>query len=523
MTKKHTSTIKHGSGSAEHADQPEHKEIDILVDRFLEYKSITKGFIAYFEDLAKLETTSAAELQKIGGHLPIPLREGNQFLAEGAGGWQTILLNTREKTRAISDHHAAFAHSITTSTIHDLNKIKTEIKELISELGAKPTHLATDVGKSRAESTKMISHLSQAIAQSQTNAMALVAHDDPVLLHRQVEAQVKHQANLENSLTRMIIEYQKKSAELEKRINIDLQAVVTNFESTRNNAEKAISGEWQTIHAGVTGLNPELEWSEFAQRSGHLVPEDIPLRDVEKITFPGHNEEITTPMNVGLLERKKRFTRNYKESYYVLTPSGYLHEFKSSDPAKHDEPEMSIFLPNCTLGAPAPPEAKTFKWHIEGARRTSGGHNTGSLNKMKKSLHIGSKDVAFSFKSRTHAEMMHWWQLMQKVAQHSMTLSDKASGSAPQTITHGGSSNQDEEAGGSSEEEGSPLSPDDHSTGPITPHDHVVSNSTPVVVTPSKQAHETLPEYKTENRGLDVMKEDSPRAHAPVSKHVVLN
>lgn len=77
--------------------------------------------------------------------------------------------------------------------------------KLISELGAKPTHLATDVGKSRAESTKMISHLSQAIAQSQTNAMALVAHDDPVLLHRQVESQVKHQANLENSLTRMII------------------------------------------------------------------------------------------------------------------------------------------------------------------------------------------------------------------------------------------------------------------------------------------------------------------------------
>jgi hypothetical protein len=51
----------------------------------------------------------------------------------------------------------------------------------------------------------MISHLSQAIAQSKTNAMALVAHDDPVLLHRQVEAQVKAQINLENSLTRAII------------------------------------------------------------------------------------------------------------------------------------------------------------------------------------------------------------------------------------------------------------------------------------------------------------------------------
>lgn len=519
MTKKHTSTIKHGSGSAQHADQPEHKEIDILVDRFLEYKSITKGFIAYFEDLAKLETTTAVELQKVGGHLPVPLREGNQFLAEGAGGWQTLLLNTRERTRAISDYHTALAHSINKSTLHDLNKIKTDIKELISELGANPTSLATDVGKSRAESTQMISHLSQAIAQSKTNAMALVAHDDPVLLHRQVEAQVKAQINLENSLTRAIIEYQKKALELEKRINIDIQAVVKDFETARLNAQKSISGEWQNIHTGITGLNPELEWTEFAQRSAHLIPEVTPMRDLEKISFPGHNEEITTPINVGLLERKKRFTRHYKESYYVLTPSGYLHEFKTSDPTKHDEPEMSIFLPNCTLGAPAAPEAKTFKWHIEGARSTSGGHNTGSLNKMKKSLRIGSKEVAFSFKSRTHAEMMHWWELIQKVAQHTMILTDKAPDNGPQTVTHrgGSGSNHDEEAGGSSEEEESPFSPDDQSTGPITPH--VIPASHPAVVTPTKHAHESLPEYKGDHQGLDILKENPiPHAHARDTK-----
>ncbi|EFP75100.2 hypothetical protein, variant [Puccinia graminis f. sp. tritici CRL 75-36-700-3] len=520
MTKKHTSTIKNGSGCAEHADQPEHKEIDILVDRFLEYKSITKGFIAYYEGLAKLETSTAAELQKIGGHLPVPLREGNQFLAEGAGGWQTILFNTRERTRAISDHHTAFAQSITQSTLHDLNKIKADVKELIAELGAKPTQLATEVGKSRAESTEVITHLSKSIAQSKTNPMALVAHDDPVLLHRQVEEQVKQQMNLENSLTRMIIEYQKKGLELEKRVNIDIQAVVKDFESARLNAEKSISNEWQTIHAGVTGLNPELEWTEFAQRSGHLVPEDIEMRDLEKITFPGHNEELTSPINVGLLERKKRFTRNYKEGYYVLTPSGYLHEFKTSDPTKHSEPEMSIFLPNCTLGAPAPPEAKTFKWHIEGARRTSGGHNTGSLNKMKKSLHIGSKEVAFSFKSRTHAEMMHWWELMQKVAQHSVTLTDKTPDTGPQTVTHRAGTSHEEEAGGSSDEEGSALSPDDHSPGPITPH--VISNSQPVVVTPTKQTLENLPEYKGDNRGLDVLKESpNPRPFGQDTKPLV--
>jgi hypothetical protein len=105
-------------------------------------------------------------------------------------------------------------------------------------------------------------------------------------------------------------------------VNIDIQAVVKDFESARLNAEKSISNEWQTIHAGVTGLNPELEWTEFAQRSGHLVPEDIQMRDLEKITFPGHNEELTSPINVGLLERKKRCKKcldEFSASHIVIT------------------------------------------------------------------------------------------------------------------------------------------------------------------------------------------------------------
>jgi hypothetical protein len=121
-------------------------------------------------------------------------------------------------------------------------------------------------------------------------------------------------------------------------------------------------------------------------------------------------------------------TKNYKEGFYVLTPSGYLHEHKSSDPAKHGEPELSIFLPNCSISAPAPEGSKTFKWHVEGNKSTSGGNQMGSLRKMKKTLHIGRKDIAFSFKARTYAEMTQWWELLQHPAKASCECFQSLSG-----------------------------------------------------------------------------------------------
>ncbi|KAH9459402.1 hypothetical protein MJO28_010736 [Puccinia striiformis f. sp. tritici] len=505
ILKKPTPTIKKGSGSAEHTDQTEHKEVDILFDRFLEYKSITKGLISYYEDLARLETHTANEMVNIGGHLPVPLREGNQFLPEG--GWQSILYDTREQTRAMADYHNTFAHAINHNVLHKLNHVKNDIKLFITDLENEPRQLASEVGTHRVESTRLLSQLAQGIAHSKSNPHSLAAKDDPVLIHRQVEAQLKAQLNFENSLTRMIIEYQKKAAELEKRVNVDIQTAVKEFETARITAQEATNKHWQSIHAGITQLDPELEWNEYAERSGHLISESVTMREVSKIAFPGQNDDTTKAIKAGFLERKKRYTKHYKEGYYVLTPSGYLHEHKSSDPIKDGEPEMSIFMPNCTIGAPAARGSKTFKWHVEGHKNSSGGVQVGSLKKIKSTLHIGRKDVAFSFKARTFSEMTQWWELLQHPAKGSFTQATVRSSLPPgeavtavsevgfdrastirsdgrATVTRRAAESSDGESGGSSEEEDTVLSPEALSTAPTTPshlhHERAPSEGLPV-------------------------------------------
>lgn len=101
-------------------------------------------------------------------------------------------------------------------------------------------------------------------------------------------------------------EYQKKAFEVEKRINTDIQDAVKEFEAARIKSQGGSNQHWQAIHTRITQLGPELEWNEYANRSGHLIPESITMRDAAKIAFPGQNDETTKPVKVGFLERKKR-------------------------------------------------------------------------------------------------------------------------------------------------------------------------------------------------------------------------
>jgi hypothetical protein len=85
---------------------------------------------------------------------------------------------------------------------------------------------------------------------------------------------------------------------------------------------------WQTMGVLMKSVQPTTEWSAFAARSDHLLDPDTPLRNTEHINYPGKDDPSVLPVHEGMLERKKRFTKSYKEGYYVLTPSGYLHELK---------------------------------------------------------------------------------------------------------------------------------------------------------------------------------------------------
>ena len=102
------------------------------------------------------------------------------------------------------------------------------------------------------------------------------------------------------------------------------------------------------------------------------------------------NHASTQPLREGYLERKKRFTKKYTESYYVLTPSGYLHERRSPNAADTTAPGFSLFLPECSLSAPAKASDKSHKFHVEGNRAVKSSFES----KVKNTLRFGGKEVS---------------------------------------------------------------------------------------------------------------------------------
>jgi hypothetical protein len=176
-------------------------------------------------------------------------------------------------------------------------------------------------------------------------------------------------------------------------------------------------------------LMPDREWISFAARSDHLLDPETPLRNPDLIDYPGKNDPSVTPVWTGMLERKKRFTKSYKEGFYVLTPAGYLHEYSSSDPTTATHPVWSLFLPACTLGPPSSAAtAKSHKFHIEGRK-----DGTSAFGKTPggRGLFHSASETAFTFRARSHEEMMEVWNDLRMLVARYLVASEQMERQGP--------------------------------------------------------------------------------------------
>lgn len=196
----------------------------------------------------------------------------------------------------------------------------------------------------------------------------------------------------------------------------------------------AVRETWHTLEQDMSALPPDREWIAFAAREDHLVDPETPLRDPSHIQYPSKDDPSIVPVHTGLLERKKRYTRAYREAYYVLTPAGFLHEYASSDPAVADRPLFSLFLPLCTLGPPSSPSSKSHKFHIEPRKDGTGSTRTGSIRDLTRSMTgRGGQNGghAWAFRGRSHDDMMEWWNDIRMLCARYLVASEQMERSGP--------------------------------------------------------------------------------------------
>ncbi|KZT56969.1 hypothetical protein CALCODRAFT_434975 [Calocera cornea HHB12733] len=423
------------------------KPSDILIERFQAWKAIVKMLIAYFEGVADIENNTARELTKLGGVIQVPFRAGNQFLGEG--GMQDVFYSIRDKTRLNADHHANFAKTVEGSIVQHLQKLKAEIKAHIKNVMNDTGKLAANVAREREFSTRTITDLAKAINVMKNSPMGVMAREDPYCANVLVSRQLMKQVYEENALQKSIILMQHNSANFEEGIVRSIQSAWTTFDEWQTRMISDVQDTWRALAVAMGSVPPTREWVAFAGRSDHLLDPDTPLRDTEHIEYPGKDDPSVIPVHVGMLERKRRFTRSYGEGYFVLTPAGYLHEYGSSDPRTHTHPGFSLFLPACTLGPPSSARTdRSHKFHIESRKDSVPGAGK---------FHIGKNEIAYTFRARSHEEMMEWWNDIRMLAARYLVASEAIERHGPieAAVRAAGylSEDEEEEQGGSSIED----------------------------------------------------------------------
>lgn len=382
-----------------------------------------KQLIAYFEGVADIEINTARELTKLGAVIQVPFRAGNQFLGEG--GLQDVFYEFRDKTRHIADQHANLGRTIDSSIVQHLQKLRAEIKAHIKNVQNDTGKLATNVAKERELSIKLVADLAHSISGFKNDPMHITARSDPYVVNQAVARQLQKQVHEENLLQKSIVIMQQNSAHFEEGIVRAIQSAWQTFDEWQSRASVAIQDTYRSLSNHLGTLPPDKEWISFAARSDHLLDPETPLRNPETILYPSKDDPAVSAVHTGLLERKKRFTRTYNESFYVLTPAGFLHEFATSDPAAPGgtTPTFSLFLPACTLGPPSSANARSHKFHIEGSKYGSGATKTGSFR-----LNGG---IAWSFRARSREDMMEWWNDIRMLCARYLVASEQIERDGP--------------------------------------------------------------------------------------------
>ncbi|THU93384.1 hypothetical protein K435DRAFT_670346 [Dendrothele bispora CBS 962.96] len=433
---KHGSTISRSQSLIKKNIAPHDlRPSDVLIERFVAWKAIVKQLIAYFEGIADIENNTARELTKLGAVIQVPFKAGNQFLGEG--GMQDIYYSVRDKTRVIADQHANLGRTIDSSIVQHLDKLRAEIKAHIKNIQNDTGKLATTVAKERELSTSLISGLASSISTFKNTPLSLSStpKNDPYVANTCVVQQLRKQVHSENLLQKSIIITQANSAHFEEGIVRAIQSAWQTYNEWQARMVSSVSETQNVLATQMAALAPDREWLAFSARTDHLLDPDTPLRNTETIMYPAKDDPSVQPVHTGMMERKKRFTRTYREAYYVLTPAGFLHEFTSSDPAVAPTPVFSLFLPACTLGPPSAASGKSHKFHIEGRKDGTGTTKSGSLRRTLGSLSgrsgAGGSDRAWSFRTRSREDMMEWWNDIRMLCARYLVASESIERSGP--------------------------------------------------------------------------------------------
>lgn len=377
-----------------------------LEQRLKAWKHMVGRLEEYLEQHESLYKTMGKEYEKVGKKIEDPLKESEMF-TQTAGGICSLFENMRTNTSTLAASHQETAKNIKSGVIPQLERLHTEIKAKAKELNHGATKGTKAVTKSRESTQKHIDQLAKNVGRFDSaggaGAKLTDPMEDPYIVKRRVLNKLHTQVGEENAQRQDLLAVQTGFQAFEAHVIQTVQGALNAFYQAVGAQAERTKGLYGNIISTATRVPLDIEWNAFVQKYEDVLINPVtPNRDVASITFPNQHHGSTKPQIEGSLQRKGKILGRYNTAYYVLTLSKYLHEFENADEhsMKDPEPQLSLYLPECKIGAlTAAPDAKF----------TLSGKDANKNQKL-------TREHDFVFKASTHEEAAMWWDAISKAS-----------------------------------------------------------------------------------------------------------
>ncbi|KAI8880383.1 hypothetical protein K501DRAFT_255104 [Backusella circina FSU 941] len=331
--------------------------VKVLCKRLLCWRSCVKYLISMFHRVRKVESTTGRNYRKLDAKFSMPAIE-NQFKA--SNGVQDAWAAFRQYTRENSLIHEDFVDFIENETISVLKTMIKDINHMSQSLKKNKNLYTSELFDDRKYADKIITQLNKNIynttnmintSKDKGQGEYVIAKKDPLLTKYVVVNKIRDLYKQENELHKSFLEAQDKYKQFEQSKIIDVYtALFQRFEEyrTQHNLERLESVD--KVVRIFNEIEADSEWSDFLQRhENELVKLNSSFKDEINLDFPNQDHILVQPVINGILQR--RSSKKWIEDYYILSPVGLLHRFKSEDTFLNNplKPDLTLFIPQSTL------------------------------------------------------------------------------------------------------------------------------------------------------------------------------
>ncbi|KAI0236372.1 hypothetical protein L0F63_003478 [Massospora cicadina] len=314
--------------------------IHLIEKRMDHWRDVVRDLLLFFEENVSIESSTGKGLEKAAGCLPHQPKE-SLMIEEEQLGVMHLVKAMRDHSTLLSHHHHETSQSLTAETLHELKLLRDAIKEKAKSIKKEYSGLNSKLTKSYDASINSNKEVAQALSEFRGENPD--PSKDPWLVNREMLHKRHQSVNEENNIARSV-ELSMKSYEsfesgVVQRIKLILDRHYTRVEQAANTGSRHASH----LKKLIGGLADDAEWTSFQNKHPDVLTthiKDPRSTDSEKSI----EHAVLEAAKEGHVSRRSGVGpfKSWKNCFAVITNSGFLHGFQSSDHAL--SPEFSIPL-----------------------------------------------------------------------------------------------------------------------------------------------------------------------------------